>query len=80
MDPILLKYKFRDLLALAAMQGKDVYENELNKLSNLNTYRKSKLTIQSIFQTYCPIFKPLFIDRLRPAIISNVEKMIDCKN
>jgi hypothetical protein len=80
MDPILLKYKFRDLLAFAAMQGKDVYENELNKLSNLKAYREPKLTIQSIFQTYWPIFRPLFIDRLRPAIITNVEKMIDCKN
>lgn len=80
MEPILIKYKYRDLLALAAMQGKDVYENELNKLSNLKINREPKLSIQSIFQTYWPIFKPLFIDRLRPAIITNVEKMIDCKN
>jgi hypothetical protein len=80
MDPILMKYKYRDLLALAAIQGKDVYENELNKLSNLKVNREAKLTIQSIFKTYWPFFKPLFLDRLRPAIISNVERMIDCKN
>ena len=80
MDPILLKYKYRDILAIAAMQGNDVHENELNKLSNLKANRETKLTIQSIFQTYWPLFKPLFLDRLRPAIISNVEKMIDCKN
>ena len=80
MDPILLKYKYRDILAIAAMNGKDVYENELNKLSNLRANRESKLNLQSIFQTYWPLFKPRFINRLRPAIITNVEKMIDCKN
>lgn len=80
MDPILIQHKYRDILAFAALQGKDVYENELNKLLNLKANREPRLSIQSIFQTYWPIFKPLFIDKLRPAIITNVERMIDCKN
>lgn len=80
MNPILIKYKYQDLLSLAAMQGKEIYENELNKLSNLEANRSRKLSIQSIFRTYWPKFKPHFIEKLRPSIIKNVEQMIDCKN
>lgn len=80
MDPILIKYKYQDLLSLAAMQGKDVYENEFNRLSNLKVYRQDKPSIQSIFATYWDTFKLHFSHLLRPAIIENVEKMIRCRN
>jgi len=80
MEPILIKFKHQDLLSIAAMQGKDIYENELNKLFNLKANRSDKFSIQSIFHTYWPLFKPFFIDKLRPSITLSVEQMIDCKN
>jgi transposase-like protein len=80
MTPILIKYKYQDLLSLAAMQGKDIYENELNKLSNLKVYNQDKPSIQVIFATYWDTFKLHFSHLLRPAIIENVEKMIKCRN
>lgn len=78
-----VKTIYKDLLSIAAMNGQIVYENELAKLSNLKAVRdlsKSHVSIQTIFRTYWPQFLDTYHDRLRPAIIKNVEAMIACKD
>jgi len=77
-DPI--KQNFKDILAIAAMTGSSVYENELTRLANLKVYRDEHISIQSIFVHYWDAFKAKYEPQLRPAIIENVEKMIKCRN
>ena len=78
-----VKTKYKDLLAAAALSGKSVYENELNRLSNLKYVRsinQSYVSLQEIFRTYWPSFKAKYESSLRPSIINNVQAMIDCKD
>lgn len=75
-----IKYNFKDILAVAAMTGSSVYENELTRLANLKVYRDEHISIQSIFVHYWEAFKAKYEPKLRPAIIENVEKMIKCRN
>ena len=69
-----------DLLAIAAISGKSVYENELNKLKNIPLNRESKVTTQLIFKLYFEKFKELYEGKIRQSIIDNVEAMIACKD
>lgn len=72
-------------LLISAKAGQDVYENEYNKLNNLPYALKENghISIQEIFRDnwndfkdYCfSINKPI-----RQSIITNVEKMINCRN
>jgi hypothetical protein len=80
MEPIVIKYKFKDQLELARKHSEHVFNNELAKLSNLKVYRDDSASIQSIFATYWDSFKLHFEDKLRPSIIENVEKMIHCRD
>ncbi len=66
MEPIVIKYKFKDQLELARKHGEHVFNNELAKLSNLKVYRNNSISIQSIFATYWDSFKLHFEDKLRP--------------
>jgi hypothetical protein len=78
-----IKNKYKDLLATAYISGKSVYENELNRLSNLKTNRalnQNHVSIQEIFRIFWPSFKSLYEHKLRPSIIANVERMIACKD
>lgn len=75
-----IKYNFKDILAVAAMTGSSVYENELTRLANLKVYRDEHVSIQSIFAHYWDAFKAKYEPKLRPTIIENVEKMIKCRN
>lgn len=78
-----VKTLYKDLLVLAAKSGQSVYQNELNKLSNLRSIRESNsshISIQQIFRTFWPAFKELYGHKLRPSIIDNVERMMDCKD
>ena len=84
MDTKLYVYShYQNLLVLAARAGNDIYQNEINKLSNLPHLRKlfsNNVSIKDIFIEYWDEFKSRFFDRLRPSIIDNVEKMINCHN
>jgi len=74
--------RFRDLLMVAAASGQTVYENEIAKLNNMPDARKAerKHSIQDIFRRYWPEFEKEYQGRLRPAIISNVRRMIECRD
>lgn len=76
----LIKYNFKDILSVAAISGEHVYENELNRLSNLKIYREPSVSIRLIFLTYWEQFKLKYESKLRPAIIDNVERMIKCRD
>lgn len=78
--PIDIINKYRDLLSVAAISGKTVYENELTRISNLKVNRVQKITINYIFITYWHHFLKHFNDSLRPAIIKNVNALINCKD
>lgn len=47
-----VNFRFKEKLALAAMQGNNVFENEFNKLCNLKVYRLHKVTVTDIFRNY----------------------------
>lgn len=68
------------LLALAARSGTSIYENEFNKFNNLAVNRDDKVTTLKIFKEYFDLFEFLHEGKLRPAIIDNIRKLIDCKN
>ena len=74
----------RDLLAISAMCGREVYENELTKLSNLKIFRNENnepnITINEIFRLYWNSFKNKYKPLLRDSIIKNVEAMISCRD
>ena len=72
--------KYRDLLSVAAISGKTVYENELTRISNLKVNRLQKITINYIFITYWHHFLKHFNDLFRLAIIKNVDALINCKD
>lgn len=74
--------RFKDLLMIAASSGKTVYENEIAKLNNLPDARKreGRHRIQDIFKVFWPEFEEKFRKRLRPAIIWNVRRMLDCRD
>lgn len=82
--PEFLSETHRDLLAIAAMNGKNVYENEITKLSNLKIFRNKNntqsVTINDIFRLYWEPFKKRFKHLLRDSIIKNVESMIACRD
>lgn len=67
-----IKQNFKDILAIAAMTGSSVYENELTRLANLKVYRDEHISIQSIFIHYWEAYKAKYETQLRPAIIVNV--------
>ena len=76
---------FKHTLLVAAKNGEDILENEVNRINNLSVARKENNTIS---------IKEIFIDNwddykiicnhqnifLRSSITTEVEKMIDCKN
>lgn len=74
--------RFRDLLMVAAASGKTVYENEIAKLNNMTAARKAegKHSLQDIFRRYWPEFEEKYQGLLRPAIIANVHRMIECRD
>ena len=68
---------------MAALSGKSLYENELNRLSNLPLVRKqvkNHVTIQEVFKHSWDDFKRLCNKPIRDAIINNVEAMINCRD
>lgn len=69
-----------NLLAIAAISGKSVYENELNKLKNIPLNRHNKVTTKLIFKLYFEKFKELYDGKIRQSIIDNVDAMIACKD
>lgn len=74
----------KDLLAIAAMRGQSVYENELNKLSNLPVFRnkdlKTNVTITNLFRYFWDDFYAIHKDNLRESIVKNVEALIGCRD
>lgn len=74
----------KELLAIAAMKGSFVYENEFNKLFNLKIFRKENnkpnVSLNDIFRFGWNSFKNKHINLLRDSIIKNVEAMIDCRD
>lgn len=78
---ILNKYTYNLMLAKSA--GHDVYVNEFKKLSNSYDVREKfdyRFKLKDLFKEYWPSFKELHINNLRPSVIDNVEKMINCKD
>ena len=65
---------------LLSKHGISSIDNHNNQINNLKVNRPDSRKLQSIFRTYWFKLKPLILDRLRPAIISNVESMINCHN
>lgn len=77
------KNKYKDLLTCALFNGKSLYENELNRLSNLPYVRKQRenhVTIQEIFKHSWNDFKLACKAPIREAILDNVQSMIDCRD
>lgn len=72
---------FRMELLEAAKHGKEVYENQVNKLNNLPCIRKENgYKIKDIFREYWDIFECAYKDELRSSVIENVEAMIHCRD
>ena len=72
-------------LLISAKAGFDVYENEYNKLNNLPYALKENghISIQEIFRDNWNDFKNYCFSTNKPirqSIITNVEKMINCRN
>ena len=65
---------------LLSKHGISSIDNHNNQINNLKVNRSDSRKLQSIFRSYWFKLKPLILDRLRPAIISNVESMINCHN
>ena len=63
---------------LLSKHGISSIDNHTNQINNLKVNRPDSRKLQSIFRTYWFKLKPLILNRLRPAIISNVESMIKC--
>ena len=78
------RYNYSNLnklsLVLAAKAGSSVYENELIKINNLKVNRVGSVTTLKIFKEYFDLFEFLHEGKLRPAIIDNIRKLIDCKD
>jgi len=77
------KASFAYLLTSAAKAGKDVYENEYNKLNNLPVTRQDEITIKKIFQDNWNSFKDIMSSKnipIRESIHTNVDRMINCRN
>ena len=75
----------QERLLCAAKAGQDVYENEYNRLNNLPYALKENnhITIQEIFRDNWDDFKAFCASKNKPirsSIITNVEKMINCRN
>ena len=87
-----MKFKYRyengkrvandPLLCIAQKVSKDVYTNELNRQDNLPIFRQNdtKIGIKTIFEFYWEKFKLIHSKVIRPEIVENVEKFLDCGN
>lgn len=78
-----IKVKYKDLLTMAMLNGKALYENEFNRLSNLPSVRnkiQTSASIQDIFKHSWDDFKRLSNKPIRDSITSNVEAMIGCRD
>ena len=75
-----VNFRFKEKLALAAMQGNNVFENEFNKLCNLKVYRLHKVTVTDIFRNYWLDFLKAYPGEIRPSIIKTVDALIGCKD
>ena len=58
---------------LLSKHGISSIDNHTNQINNLKVNRPDSRKLQSIFRTYWFKLKPLILNRLRPAIISNVD-------
>lgn len=73
----------KDILAIAALSGAHVHENEMNRLSNLPIHRDkstSGISISKIFKEFWDELYALYKDNIRPSIVKNVEAMIRCRD
>ena len=73
---------YKHILMLAARNGKNVYENQVNMIKNAKAHR-NKITIRDIFANYWSEFVNMCNAKgkhIRPAIIDSVDKMIHCKD
>lgn len=82
-----VEYAKRDAFKLqlikASESGQKVYENTINRLNNCPYARMidNKFTIKDIFSNYWDAFRELNSHKvIRPAILTNVEKMIACRD
>jgi hypothetical protein len=79
-------YAMRDAFCvqrmLAAKAGASVYENTMRKLMNVSEARKQdgRFSIQAIFREFWPDFERRYASRLRSAIVTNIHRMIGCRD
>ena len=74
------KDSFKENLRIASKAGRDIRINEIRKLNNCPYARKLKgdISIQEIFENNRNEFKAINEDRLRPAIVEEIEKFLLC--